>query len=616
MRNLFLLISLFVFFYLNANGRSVTYTYSDENNFQQYGLVAKQRYEVAMLLSNPALKGSKITRIKAYVASGTEFQDYSLWMASELALSNKQIVADIAFFEVVPQEIELDGMSIGLIEMSLSEPYEYDGGDIYIGYSITVPEIGTPAQKKPIIYTEGINNNGFFLHGSLAPSSWVNYSEKVGGVAAIFVELNGNFPENSLAVINVEDALAPLGSPFDLLVNVCNTGEENINSIEYEYIIDNQSYSGEIDLSNPIDANISQISSISLPVIPIDNLQISSVDLKISKINNVPNESLSIEGEGLIFATPYEIITKPFIEEYTGLWCGWCPRGFTAMEMLGEIYQDDVVIACYHSGDPMMVTYTYPMYVEGYPSASVNRKEIIDPYFGSYKTNFGININVEDAMTKNFCDIKITDYDISGEYLNVTVETTFYKNISNSNYLLGCILTANGLNDPDWGQTNSMAYEDPKDYENTSLEIWTTLPSTVYNLVFNDVVINTEGFTGIENSLPTEIEYGLTYSNTISIRCKDITDLGGSPIPYNLDKLVFNCFVLDKETGEILNANKYPNYKYESGITEIEENAPIITDISYYDINGFKTINPKKGFYVKMIKYNNGKVKTSKIIIP
>lgn len=616
MRNLFLLISFFAFFNSLAQERTLTYTYSDYNHFQQYGLVAKQRYDVAMLLSNPSLKGSKITGIKAFVASGTDFQDYSLWMASELALSNKQVVTDIAYFEVVPKEIELDGMSFGMLEISLPEPYVYDGGDIYIGYSINVPEIGTAAQKKPIIYTESFNNNGFFLHGSLAPSSWVNYTEKVGGVAAIFVELNGNFPENSLAVINLEDSVAPLGSPFNLSVNVCNTGEQDIYSLEYEYLIENKSYSGEVNLDIPISANIAQISSISLPVIPMDNLEISSVNLKINKINNVINDSPCAEGEGLILTTPYEIITKPVIEEYTGLWCGWCPRGFTAMEMLGEIYQDKVVLVCYHSGDPMMVTYNFPMYIEGYPSASVNRKEVIDPYLGSYKTNFGINIDVEDAMTKNFCDIKIKDYEISGENLNVSVETTFYKNINNSNYQLGCVLTANGLSDPDWGQTNSMAHQDPKDYENTSLEIWTTLPSIVYNLVFNDVAINTEGFTGIENSLPSEIEYGVTYINTFSLKCKDLTDLGGASIPYSLDKIVFNCFVLDKETGEILNANKYPNYKYESGIEEIVDNNAVVTEISYYDINGLKKSNPEKGFYIKITKYNNGEVKTSKIIIP
>ena len=49
---------------------------------------------------------------------------------------------------------------------------------------------------------------------------------------------------------------------------------------------------------------------------------------------------------------PIEYKKRVMVEDYTGTWCGWCPRVSYALELL-EKETDDAVIVAAHQGDPM-----------------------------------------------------------------------------------------------------------------------------------------------------------------------------------------------------------------------------------------------------------------------
>lgn len=70
---------------------------------------------------------------------------------------------------------------------------------------------------------------------------------------------------------------------------------------------------------------------------------------------------------------------RVLIEEFTGAWCGWCPRGIYTMNTLVNQNKGLVIGAAIHSGDAMEnqilfkslnTTYSVP----GFPSGMVNRK--------------------------------------------------------------------------------------------------------------------------------------------------------------------------------------------------------------------------------------------------
>jgi hypothetical protein len=73
---------------------------------------------------------------------------------------------------------------------------------------------------------------------------------------------------------------------------------------------------------------------------------------------------------------------KVVIEEATGTWCGWCPRGAVWMARMQESYPEHFIGLAVHNGDPMV----YAEYddgmgnlIGGYPSSLVDRVADIDP---------------------------------------------------------------------------------------------------------------------------------------------------------------------------------------------------------------------------------------------
>ncbi len=75
------------------------------------------------------------------------------------------------------------------------------------------------------------------------------------------------------------------------------------------------------------------------------------------------------------------------IEEGTGTWCMWCPRGQYGLQLLHEKYPNDFVDVAIHGSDEMMdITYyvgAYPYFTMGFPGCVLDRNSNIsgDPYY-------------------------------------------------------------------------------------------------------------------------------------------------------------------------------------------------------------------------------------------
>ena len=76
---------------------------------------------------------------------------------------------------------------------------------------------------------------------------------------------------------------------------------------------------------------------------------------------------------------------KIVMEEATGTWCGWCPRGMVTIEQMNQKYPDNFIAIAIHGGDEMVPDESYfPFHdmvnetVDEVPSALINRKDWID----------------------------------------------------------------------------------------------------------------------------------------------------------------------------------------------------------------------------------------------
>jgi PKD repeat protein len=248
------------------------------------------------------------------------------------------------------------------------------------------------------------------------------------------------------------------------------------------------------------------------------------------------------------------------VEERTGTWCGWCPRGAVGM---GHLEQEPQFIGvAVHSGDPMEVQnydFLIGTYMEGggFPGAMFDRDN---------ESNFngGIGTLLTEFNTRRAyaapCEVKNLSFNFNSSTNEITVlgETEWFGNI-HGDYRLSCVIVEDDVigTTAGWFQANAYAGGSNGTQQ---------FPSNVnngFNFATAQNPANPTGFGGYDhvarylsrgdllgdpNSLPTgEVPMG-TYSYTFD------------PIPAsvvkNMDKAQVIVMIVNKYTGDILNAKK------------------------------------------------------------
>ena len=109
----------------------------------------------------------------------------------------------------------------------------------------------------------------------------------------------------------------------------------------------------------------------------------TNVEMTIKSINegNFNDEDVcNNEAKLLLFGTVPAENKKVIVEEATGTWCGWCPRGTVWMDRMANRYPDHFIGIAVHNGDPMTdQEYDDGLNASAFPNAVVNRNNFIDP---------------------------------------------------------------------------------------------------------------------------------------------------------------------------------------------------------------------------------------------
>ena len=111
--------------------------------------------------------------------------------------------------------------------------------------------------------------------------------------------------------------------------------------------------------------------------------------------NNLNIDIVSVNGQtdavgcnnnmsAVVFAVEPAEHRKVLLEEGTGTWCGWCPRGAVFLDFISPLYDEYLIPIAVHNQDPMVVTAydqrvgSFPGFT-GYPGMIVDRREVQDP---------------------------------------------------------------------------------------------------------------------------------------------------------------------------------------------------------------------------------------------
>lgn len=140
------------------------------------------------------------------------------------------------------------------------------------------------------------------------------------------------------------------------------------------------------------------------------------------------------------------------IEDYTGAWCGWCPRVAYGIEQVEAATNFSIPVAI-HNGDTMSNSFTSQMEssfsITGFPTAYLDR-DVTWAYPEPSNVNQVVNLTSDPSRVGLALDASL-----SGSTLNLDIDAKFGENFSNENIYLTVFLLEDDLIE---SQTNYTTY--------------------------------------------------------------------------------------------------------------------------------------------------------------
>lgn len=171
------------------------------------------------------------------------------------------------------------------------------------------------------------------------------------------------------------------GEEIGFTVDLYNAGQDTIKQVEYSVTNSGNTTYDTVDVSIAAGKTLKWTLPVSVTLIDGYN----NLDIQLVSINGHPdavacNNSL----KATVFAVKPADHRKVLLEEGTGTWCGWCPRGAVFLENLLPLYENEFVAVAVHNQDPMQVAAynsvvtSFPGFT-GFPGMIVDRREVQDP---------------------------------------------------------------------------------------------------------------------------------------------------------------------------------------------------------------------------------------------
>ncbi len=257
------------------------------------------------------------------------------------------------------------------------------------------------------------------------------------------------------------------------------------------------------------------------------------------------DDTLNTLVTGLSFQTTKRVL----IEEGTGTWCGWCPRGAVYTEQIDTVHPGTAIVVAVHNADPMTnAAYDAGMnaLISGYPSGAVDRKDVdVDP------TDFGLSYN-ERINDVSPADVAVSAYfNAANRQVDVVVSATFAADLEND-FRLSAILVEDEVTGTSSGysQTNYYSFQSQNIPLVGAGHNWQTEPTPVpfstmvYNFVGRELL---GGFDGQAGSVPASVTSNSTYSYTFTTTI---------PVGWDENEMRVIGVLHDVNSGHILNVNR------------------------------------------------------------
>lgn len=603
-----------------AGNIDFTYDFSDSGyHTWQAGKEGKrQTINVAIRITDPDLEGAMVTGFTVPVP-GKGASSFKGWLSKELKVENRNIVADICEQNVSVGNAEAETMNI-----VFDTPHAIPEGGLYVGYSFKIGDEQTEFIKKPIAIAEGDSPDGLYVYATASHLKWMNASDLGNpGVSAMHVNIEGDFPDYGVTSSMLPDLYTVVGNniPFD--ITIFNHGMSEVTDIDYSYKIGNGvSGTGKVTFPQPLKALWNAKCDFKVELSPVSDLGSHKLSISIDKVNGKNNGWHDKTMESVLEVFPFEPKNRPLVEEFTGFWCGFCPRLYVAMETMHQKYGDEFVGVSYHNRDELttMPIFSYPVAIpeDIYPCVALNRNEIGNEIVGEVEQLW---LDARRRLPIAEIGVKVDWEDESHSALSATSTVKFVRECNGRNFKIAYFLVADGLSEESWVQKNYYFDGNYGNLEGVCADRFNpgTGSENVTGLVYNNIVLTSEGIYGEDAGYPEEIKAGDSFTHNFAFDIPDeffciVNDRihEAKKIPVNKSKLRVVAAIIDSESSMALNADSSGYSGSGSGIdtVTIQDTVPVST--RYYDPTGRYIAAPQGGIYIRIDEYVGGNTKVTK----
>lgn len=601
---------------LIGNAADIDFTYAPADaDGGVLGYKKKETYDVAIKVFDPSLTGSKITGftvtlpVKPEAVSGV-----SGWMSTELKLENKVNIPDIC--------TKSASVADGVLNVAFDVPVALTAEGLYVGYSFTVDELGEAfgSPDAPIYAVKSTDNleYGLWVHSSRTRLKWTNLANIYNAVSDMTVHLQANFGANDVAVIADPQYYMVIGKNSRVAVNIVNHSANTVNTIGYNYEIGDIRGEGTATLAKPLEGMMAR-GSVDLDIAAVNEFGKYPFKLNLTTVDGKPNTDPVASMETVMNVWPSIPVNRPVVDEYTGLGCGWCPRGYVAMEEMKKALGNRWIGMAYHSSDYENAMCTvlnrdFPVRVSGFPNADINRFVSFDPSLIPMRwEDYAKGLPIVDVQVQLEWGAEGTDEAIAH------TQVTFMEDVDAASYRLAIGFTGDGLENEEWKQSNY--YSGKTEGDGVESDLWDIFlkgANKVTGLVFNDVVVYFKDINGIEGALPEEIKAGETYEYDYKVDFAEFKNLYGEDFINKGARISANAMVLETNgrTYHPINANRSNSLPFGySGVKGIEASDADVVSSEFVTLDGVRSQCAGKGLMIRIDRLSDGTTKTSKVVV-
>jgi hypothetical protein len=349
-----------------------------------------------------------------------------------------------------------------------------------------------------------------------------------------------SLPSNNIFVTSANiNRFVKTNTNNNITGTIQNLGGNTVTSVDMQWSDGTNNYNQQLNV------NLAPFGTYdySLNANPFNKSVVDEFNLSVTatQVNGNADSDPSDNSKTAIVSTVSTIKPKKvLVEEGTGTWCGWCPRGKVAMEYMYDTYPDFIGIMV-HNGDPMTVAdYDANIQVSGYPGCQVDRdlvnasvsQNLFIQYYDAYK-------NVTPPA-----EVSATAF-LSGTTLEVNVTANFVTKTAGQ-FRLGAILVEDGIVGTGSGYDQTNYYAGGANGAMGGFESLND-PVPASQMVYDHVGrLLLGGYDGQQGSIPGPIVDGYNANYTFNIQFP-------SNVSYFSAKVV--PVLIETATGRIWNSN-------------------------------------------------------------